>query len=121
MNIRRPSEASMRIDLAAKRPVIDVLCHQLIGIAGLVRKPPLLERAAVSAGPLDWVANDWQLTPSQKTVGPRFFGHAEFPRFFEVAWSYRFGASVDFTHARNGGGSTACGVVVRRSFRHPPV
>jgi hypothetical protein len=26
----------------------------------------------------------------------------ENPTFFEVAWSYRFGASVDFTYARNG-------------------
>jgi len=38
INLRRRSEAPMRIDAAATQPVFGRLCHQLIGIAGRVRK-----------------------------------------------------------------------------------
>ena len=33
MNLRRPSEASMRIDAAATQPVFGVLCHQVVPFA----------------------------------------------------------------------------------------
>ena len=61
----------------AKMPPSD--CFKKSWGVRCVIKRPILERAAVTAGPLNQVANDRQLTPSQKTVGPRLFGHAEFP------------------------------------------
>ena len=71
----------MRIDAAATQPVFGRLCHQLIGIAGRVRKRPILERAGrlrhklltPSLGRPGVPA--WSL--SQETVGLRFFGHVE--------------------------------------------
>ena len=41
------------------------------------------------ADPLDRVENVGQLTPSQKTVGPGFFGHAVFPTIFGTVRSLR--------------------------------